>query len=104
MLEINKESDKMIDWWKDITTYSKSDKGKIPKVWENRIHGLRIVVHRHIWYEKDDWLLSCNELGIDNWKLNNKDRNKALKEAIEMITGKLESKIKEYKYILELLD
>jgi hypothetical protein len=45
--------------WKDISSFSKSDKSKTPKTFELQVSGLKIAVHRHIHYSPDVWLLSC---------------------------------------------
>jgi hypothetical protein len=51
--------------WKDITTYSRNDKERIPEILEAKISDFNIRIHRHIYYPST-WLLSCHQLAIKN--------------------------------------
>lgn len=77
--------------WKDVSSYSKKDKERIPHTWELRIEGLRIVVTRHIYYPLT-WLLICRELGIDGINLHNDNVDEAKSAAIELILSELTTK------------
>ena len=50
--------------WSDITTYSKSDKERIPNVFSTMIGDVRIsIVCGHIYYP-EQWIFNCYSLGI----------------------------------------
>jgi len=46
--------------WEDGSSYSQGDKERIPSVWVLRAPDIKIIVHRHVHYEKTDWLLSMD--------------------------------------------
>lgn len=52
--------------WKDATSYSQGQRGKIdPNAWECTVKGVRVWVgsgHRHY---PDEWVMHCPELGMD---------------------------------------
>jgi len=78
--------------WTDGTSYSQSDKEKIPAVWNAKAGSLRLTVHKHIYYDKDQWLLSG--LGIfDKHLLHNKDVDLAKQEALDIAKQALKSAI-----------
>ena len=54
----------LITNWKDITSYSASDKHRIPQTYEARCSLLRVVITRHI-DRPGDWLLRSNLPGLD---------------------------------------
>ena len=78
--------------WKDVSSYSRGDKERIPSAWLLKAGYVRIVVHRHIHYPKDQWLLSCEPF-YNNFELKNKDISKAKKSAISMVYKQLKSAI-----------
>jgi len=78
-----------MDEWKDITTYSQGDKERIPSVYEFTIGGFRVAIHRHMDYEKDRWLVSCDALRINKIKLSNKDIEKAKLEGLQFVNNVL---------------
>ena len=45
--------------WKDISSYSQSDKTREPKSFEFRAAGIRLVLTRHRDHEPDEWVLNC---------------------------------------------
>jgi hypothetical protein len=73
--------------WKDITTYSRGETERIPRIWEIEACGIRISVHRHIHYPKDTWLLTCLPF-FDCRELSSKDVELAKQEAIFEVVGK----------------
>jgi hypothetical protein len=75
--------------WKDETTYSRDAKEKIPSVWRLGDKTLRISLHRHIYYEPDQWLLSCYHIGLKEKVLKSKDLEKAKKEALAIVEKEL---------------
>lgn len=46
--------------WEDQSSYSQGDKERIPAVWVLRTPDMKVIVHRHVHYEKTDWLLSID--------------------------------------------
>ncbi|MEE9366754.1 MAG: hypothetical protein V3W44_08715 [Dehalococcoidales bacterium] len=75
--------------WKDTSSYSQGDTERIPKMWTLVLGSLRIIVHRHIHYDPDQWLLSCNELGFATCLLTEKDISKARNEALSYVKSRL---------------
>ena len=73
--------------WKDTTSYSQSDKERIPRSWTIKSVELSITVHRHRDYDKDVWLLSCVNLHIDCKQLGNKDIELAKNEALNYVAS-----------------
>ena len=55
--------------WKDISSFDQRDNVRTPHAFELCVGALRLRVHRHIHYDPDVWLLSCepwfncNEIG-----------------------------------------
>lgn len=71
--------------YKDITTHSQGKKDRSPGILENETNGVKFTVHKHIYY-RDEWLLTCRELGVENRTLNTEDMEEAKEKAIiEMI-------------------
>uniref|UniRef100_A0A6H2A083 Uncharacterized protein n=1 Tax=viral metagenome TaxID=1070528 RepID=A0A6H2A083_9ZZZZ len=70
--------------WKDETSYSISDKERMPSIWEARINAIDICVHRHIHYP-GKWLLASRYIGIEKKELNSNDIDEAKKEALFIV-------------------
>lgn len=71
--------------YKDITTYSRNDKDKKPRILENEANGIKFTIHKHIYYG-DEWLLTCREIGVEHLHLHTDDMKEAREKAIiEMI-------------------
>ena len=71
--------------YKDITTHSKGDIDRTPRILENETNGIKFTVHKHI-YGGDEWFLTCRELGVEMHRLNTEDMKEAKEKAIiEMI-------------------
>jgi hypothetical protein len=83
--------------WKDATSYSQSDKERVPQTWELRLNTLRVIITRHIWFKPDEWVLSCPELGVDQHMLRSKDLEKAKDEALHFIHAKVKRFINDIK-------
>lgn len=77
---------------KDVTTHSKNDKDRKPRIIELEVCGIKFKVHRHIYYP-GTWLLSCNELNIDKEDMKADDMNEAIHNARVYIIGYLDGKI-----------
>ena len=57
------------------------------------INGKKVSIHRHIYFEKDDWLL--DGFGFMQRLLSSKDLNLAKQEAINLIEVKVERTVKD---------
>ena len=64
--------------YKDITTYSRRDKERKPRILENETNGIKFLVHKHIYYG-DEWLLTCRKIGVEHLHLNTDDMEEAKK-------------------------
>jgi hypothetical protein len=45
--------------WVDISSYSQSDKERIPRSFSLKAGGLKITVTRHMDFEVSEWVASC---------------------------------------------
>ena len=62
--------------WKDATSWSQSDTAedrKTPRAWELRDGSFCVLIHGHIYYEKEDWLVTCRSLGFEKMLLKSKN-------------------------------
>jgi len=69
--------------WKNVTSYSRGEKDRTPRVWDARIGQFRLSVHRHIYFKPDVWLCSCHGI-CDCQPLESKDIDQAKVEALQM--------------------
>lgn len=75
--------------WIDETSYSKTDKQRIPSVIKCAITpNVEFNVHKHIYYG-DDWLLSSVFAGLDKIELHTSDLSEAKSRAIEVMIQRL---------------
>lgn len=81
--------------YKDITTHSRGDKDRTPRVLENETSGIKFKVHKHIYYG-DEWLFTCRELGVEHLRLNTNDMEKAKENGIVEMIKLLGEKINQY--------
>lgn len=72
--------------WKDITSYSQGDEKRVPRVWAAKIGRFTLKVHRHTYYEPDEWLMSTSPRFFECERLESKD----LKFAQSQAVGKLQ--------------
>jgi len=84
--------------FKDISSYGQKDKNKIPHHY-TYCGAMPFAIHRHIYFPKDSWVLTCSTLDIDLLLLNATDIEEAKREAFNYICDKLTDKILEYKEI-----
>ena len=78
--------------FKDISSYSQSDKDRTPHSFEARVGGFRLVVTRHIHYP-EQWLLRCDpflETAIDDCPAKDAQR-----QAVVLLRGNLTACIKQ---------
>jgi hypothetical protein len=87
--------------WKDITTYSRDDKKRIPEILETKLDNFNIRIHRHIHYP-DTWLLSCHQLAMQCIDLKTDDFNIAEISAINFLIRKLDEYVKLQALLVEL--
>lgn len=71
--------------WKNTTSYSRERGTTEPREWTLKTRHLRIVVHRHIDYAADLWLMSVDPLGLRNVVLGEPEIDKAKTEAIRKV-------------------
>ena len=81
--------------WKDTSSYSKSDKERIPKCFEVEFGHFKLVVHRHIHYPQDVWLASCHPELFRHRELKSKDLAEAQCQAVAMLQVELENALRE---------
>ena len=76
--------------WKDITSYRKGEANRVPRILECRLsEGVIFKVHKHVWFD-DEWLLSCDYLGLGMVQLGTCDLDEAKAKAIKIMVQKLE--------------
>jgi hypothetical protein len=69
--------------WKDTTSYSYTDKERIPRIWEATIGSIRLSVHRYVGL--DGWYLSTNPDICTTRGLHSKTHEEAKQEAIRLM-------------------
>lgn len=79
--------------WADITTYSRGDKERTPRVLSLNLmeFNCEIIVRRHIYFP-DTWVLSCKSIGVDKRELTTNDLEEAKNKAIELVLNGLEKR------------
>lgn len=85
--------------WKDVSSYSQTDKEREPKAYEVRVGFFRLVVHRHIHYPKTTWLASCDL--FSNMSLSNTNINSAKEEALQMLKIRLTQSLSAIESVME---
>ena len=70
--------------YKDISTYSRGETERNPKILSCEINGSEFIVHKHIYYG-NEWLLTCRELGIEKFELKTED----IEEAKSVVENKI---------------
>ena len=88
--------------WKDASSYSRSDKERIPTVWALKVEGLRIVIHRIIHYP--EWYVSCYDLNIEGKCLYTEDLEEAKAKGIDLVIRNIEKFMKVREVILDNLN
>lgn len=81
--------------YRDITTHSRGDRDRKPRILENETNGIKFTVHKHIYYG-DEWLLTCRELGYEHLRLNTEDMKEAKEKAIVEMIQLLGKEIRRY--------
>lgn len=74
--------------WQDGTSYSKSDKERIPRILEVNVRGLTIIIHRIIHY--DEWHLTVRgKLNIKDLQLHTEDLEEAKIKGMEIVMNEI---------------
>lgn len=73
--------------WKDVSSYSRSEKERVPNAWSLTKAGLRVSVHRHIHYKNGEWLLTCEPF-YNLHVLASREQDEAKREALELVGEK----------------
>ncbi len=81
--------------WKDASSYSKSDKERIPNTWVLNFRVWGLTIHRHVHYSPDVWLMSCHSLGISQREIGKVSVEEAQAEALRIARLKLQTMLKE---------
>ena len=81
--------------WKDISSFSHSDKERVPSRFEFRTKSVRVVLHRHIYGGKDDWFVTCVEVDMERQLLASKGTEEAKSEALAMVKARLQAMLTE---------
>lgn len=78
--------------YKDVTSYSSSDKERKPRVLECSLTAtIKFTVHKHIYFG-EEWLVSCRYAGLDKQGLGTTDIEIAKEKAKEVMLKALETK------------
>lgn len=73
--------------WKDATSYSQGQRGKIePKSWRTTINGVSVWVSKGHRYYPDFWIMNCHALGMEEEQVgaSSWDAENAQAEALRM--------------------
>lgn len=76
--------------WKDTSSYSQSDKERVPHEFTYQTKNLRIIVHRKLHLD-GLWFLSCYELGLQDRELEAVEAVKAKKEGLDYVRNHVAS-------------
>lgn len=88
--------------YKDITSYSRDDRERKPRILENSVNDIIFKIHKHIYFE-DEWLLSCAELGIDKKQLDTYEMEEAKVRGIMLMRKLLQDRIEKYQKAVDKL-
>lgn len=87
--------------WKDITTYSRDDKERLPTSYAMEVGSLRITITcGHIYY-RPAWVMHCVPLAIDSKQLYAKDLEEAKQKAIDIVGREIAKLQKAFDVIYE---
>ena len=87
--------------WKDITSFSRDDKKRIPTTYELDNGTLRIVITCKHFYYPGEWVMHCARIAIDTYHLKNANNLEDAKRlAIEFIGKSLQRFVDDYEAML----
>ena len=69
--------------WRDVTSYSRGDTDRTPRVWEADFGICRVTAHRR--HGCDGWFVSCRELNISRAMLAATSAEDAQREGLEYV-------------------
>jgi hypothetical protein len=79
----------MIAEWKDTTSYRVGERGNLaPRSWTLSGNLVRINVHRYL-HSKSGWYVTCQQVNIDSYCLNEPLLEDAKREAVTLVRDKL---------------
>jgi len=71
--------------WQDVTSYSQSDKERIPRTFQAQLGVIGLTITRHKDYDADDWVFSTYPNLLYKDVLDSKDLEDAKKEALTLL-------------------
>jgi len=74
--------------WKDASSWSQKDSAEarsVPKTWSTIVGPVRLSVTRHIHYDPDTWVMSCNPPVVMQTPLESADIDRAKEQALEKL-------------------
>lgn len=74
--------------WKDVTTYSRSDKERKPSAWALKIGKLRITVVRNHIYFRGQWVMHCSPF-YNTHPLNVETKEQAQEKAMSLVIDEI---------------
>jgi len=84
--------------WTDGTSYSKSEKERIPRVWRAKIKTMDIIIHRI--HGIPGWYLTSRYLNIKDYALTYEDIEQCKTRVEDIVKKSLYSNIREMQDIL----
>ena len=91
--------------WKDVSSYSRGDKERIPTILELRRlspFNTRLILHRHIYYP-NTWVVSCKGTDIDKVDLHTDNVEEAKCLAVDYIIKYAEGLLNKWIDIIDVL-
>lgn len=89
--------------WKDITSYSRGDTERKPRVLECQLTpNIKFVVHKHI-HCGNEWFLSSDFVGLRLVGLDTTDMEEAKEKGTEIMVQKLKEKKEEVDQACQIL-
>lgn len=85
--------------WVDATSYSYTNKERIPKTWKLVLQTFEIIVTRHLSVAPDQWVMHCREFGVATQPLQAKELEDAKREAVEFFRIRLASALDEIRMV-----
>jgi hypothetical protein len=75
--------------WKDTTSYSQSEKERLPGTFTIKDENLTITITNGHIYHKGEWIMHCHKLGITEHVLGVKTELSAKVEALKVVGAKI---------------
>tara|TARA_Y100000310_G_C20181252_1_gene578235 strand:- start:48 stop:305 length:258 start_codon:yes stop_codon:yes gene_type:complete len=76
--------------WRDATSYSQSDKERIPKTFEYRTQQIRIIISCGHIDCPGEWVMHCRELDMKCKGTGAESKEEAQNRALEIVRERLE--------------